>query len=159
MHFRLLLPLLALGVLTSGCFERLCGPNQHLSKKVCVCDEGTTQNADLECVPNKPVDAGPPEPASDAAVGSGGPTCSPEFPDGVGCKCTSDSDCAKYKADYCVIPDPSDAEMKRACLLQGCDKPGEECPAKQQCCKFTGFAPEGSVCLPETVDCPFGLAE
>jgi len=165
MRLRRLIPLLALGALLHGCFERRCGPNQVLKGKACQCKEGTVLTEDLDCVAMEPM----PEPDgdkggdSDASVsgdaamsGGGGPSCSDEFVDGLGCKCTSDQDCAGFKADYCVIPDPADAEMKRVCLLQGCDKPGEECPEGMQCCVFTGFAPEGTVCLPDTTKCPFG---
>ena len=72
---------------------------------------------------------------------------------GLGCPCTSDADCAGFAADYCVLPDPADPLMRRACLLQGCDMPEQGCPQTMQCCAFP-FAPAGSICLPENVTCP-----
>lgn len=158
----------ALGTLLGGCFEPACGPNQELSRggpgerklptAICVCKEGFKFDDNVTCVKDGAA-APAPTPDADADIAADGSTpppaggCDPKT--GLGCACTGDADCASYPADYCVIPDPADPEMNRACLYQGCDKPGKECPDLLHCCAFP-FAPEKSVCLPEEFECPFG---
>ncbi len=166
MVLRFVAPLIALGALLSGCFEPRCGPHQELSRGdpgeqklhsgVCVCVEGRAFDENLNCVkPNAPtgpapeVDAGTQDGATAAPMVGG---C--DMTTGLGCACKSDAECANYPADYCVVADPADAEKKRACLYQGCDMPGKECPSSQHCCTFP-FAPQGTICLPEDRECPF----
>lgn len=152
-----MVPLLAYVGLLPGCFEKQCGPNQKRADGYCECVEGTKLNDELDCVKTearKPVDA------SDASTDGMAPMAGGcDMTTGLGCTCAGDEDCAGFEASYCVIPDPADETMTRVCLLQGCDKPGKECPDVMQCCDFP-FAPEKTICLPKVVDnmdykCPF----
>lgn len=148
--------MLALGGLAGGCFDRKCGPNQERVKGYCLCKAGFTANEDVDCVKDKPKPADPGDSGagSDAAAADPAPAGGCDDVTGLGCACSSDEDCAGKAADYCVIDNPNTPGEMRACLLQGCDIPGKECPSTMQCCSFFP-APKGTVCLPEDTKCPF----
>lgn len=164
MAFRLTILMLAISGFLSGCLEEKCGPNQKLVKGYCLCEAGFTANDAFQCVENTPApapqDQGGGATASDAGHDAAMTTDPPpangcDQATGLGCPCTKDADCAGKQADYCVIDDPNTPGETRACLLQGCDQPGKECPDVMQCCSFF-LAPDGTICLPKDVACPFG---
>lgn len=160
MVYRITILTLAFGALLGGCFHRRCGPNEVLRDKICFCAEGTTQTEDLDCVKKKPT-APPPVATGDAGATGGDAATAPAMSGtcdektGLGCNCKSDEDCAGRAADYCIVPDPADSSGTRVCLYQGCDMPDKACPDKLKCCSFF-LAPQGTVCLPTEIECPFG---
>ncbi len=159
MTLRWLVPLLVFASLFGGCFEKKCGPRQKLKDGYCECVTGTKLDDKFDCVKivvAPVVDAGMTE-DTDGMTEMPSDGC--DKTTGLGCVCMGDSDCAGKAADYCIIPNPEDPSGTRACLYQGCDKPGKECPTGLQCCAFP-FAPAKTVCLPKVVDnmdykCPF----
>lgn len=138
---------------TVGCYDQECGNNQVLDDELelCVCVAGTSLQSDRTCSAEV-TDEGDSGAGDDDAGMESGAADDPCMADGQGCPCTSDDDCAGYEADYCIIADPANPDMPRACLLQGCQ---DGCPDDLQCCDFP-FAPGETVCLPADVECPFG---
>jgi hypothetical protein len=134
--------------------EDRCGPLQELEKEtdLCVCVRGADIGRDNKCHIVEPEpDGGTSSPGDGGPVQSDGGCVQPAAPPAAtGQSCQVNADCKNTGATWCA-PDPAGPK----CAIQGCSLECNDCPVAWKCCDMP-LAPEGTLCIPEDVECPFG---
>jgi hypothetical protein len=113
------------------------------------CGKLTWQASSAGCIDESDT-VNPPE-DSEGPAGDGGEDTDP--PPVLGGDCTSDADCKKDNADYCVLV-PGNAEG--FCTLKNCSSSPDDCPADYTCCVTAADADWPNHCMPDELYEEFG---
>ncbi len=170
-------------LLATSCYnpDERCGEGQEYSSadELCVCQEGLRTTPDgCEEIPEEPASAGEAETevpeqsggdgasmddaeATDASPGDDEGTAADApmeegTPDNLGAPCSTSDDCAEGGATFC------DAFVTGACLIEGCELGGSDCPIGYACQDLSMFGAAGNVCVAAPCDiaaddCPDGF--